>query len=214
ILLNIDQHRTLVSIALVWLFIASAMIGIQFGYVEWFIPKTPLNLLLGAALLFWNLPMANPRTISLWAFAFTIGLGMEIIGVHTGAIFGTYYYGDNLGIKFLGVPILIGVNWAVLTFITAAISQHVTRSYPTSAIMAAGLMVGLDILLEVLAGPFDFWYWADDIVPFQNYLAWFLIALFLQLIVQYFIKIRDHRYALHLFASQVVFFGFCVVMIG
>jgi len=35
------------SILVIWLFVISALIGISLGFEDWFIPKTPLNLLIG-----------------------------------------------------------------------------------------------------------------------------------------------------------------------
>ncbi len=46
--------------------------------------------------------------------AFLIGYGSELIGVHTGALFGNYWYGANLGLKLMEVPLIIGINWGVL----------------------------------------------------------------------------------------------------
>ena len=55
---------------------------------------------------------------------FLTGMITEILGVQWGWIFGNYQYGDALGYKVLGVPLLIGVNWALLTIITGAIAQQ------------------------------------------------------------------------------------------
>ena len=52
----------------------------------------------------------------------------EILGVNYGLIFGKYDYGDNLGLKLLGVPLLIGLNWVVLTFICGSISNHFIKN--------------------------------------------------------------------------------------
>jgi putative membrane protein len=43
------------------------------------------------------------------------GFFIEAIGVNTGLIFGNYVYKTTLGWKFLETPLIIGVNWILLT---------------------------------------------------------------------------------------------------
>lgn len=45
----------------------------------------------------------------------------EILVVSYGIIFGNYKYGEILGYKVLGVPLIIGINWCILTLIKGAI---------------------------------------------------------------------------------------------
>ena len=196
-----------ISIFTIWLFSLSAIIGIYLGYLDWFIPKTPLNLLLGTVLLFLNLPLDTLRKFGIWFIAFAVGMLAEIIGVRTGIIFGAYYYGENFGIKLLGVPLLIGVNWAVLSFITSAIATRLTKNIWGSVFIGAALMLGLDFLMEPVAGIFDFWHFEGENVPWRNYTDWFVIALLLQILIQKTIDFSETKYALHLFFTQVFFFG-------
>jgi putative membrane protein len=210
-MLTINKQN--ISIFIIWLFAISAIIGIYMGYMSWFITKTPMNLMLGAGLLFWNFPINSSRKIGVWCIAFSIGMLVEIIGVQTGYIFGNYYYGENLGFKFMGVPFLIGVNWAVLSFITAAMVSRLTKSFWGSILLGSCLMLGLDFLLELLAGVFDFWHFEDGIVPTQNYIAWFTTAFFLQILIRKTIDFQKTYFSTHLFLSQVIFFGSCYLIL-
>lgn len=210
----LNSYKRPLSVFLIWLFVVSALIGISMGYVSWFIPKTPLNLLIGAVLLFFNFPINNAKSLALWCFAFCVGMAVEIIGVKTGVLFGEYYYGDNLGAKLMGVPFLIGVNWGVLSFITAAIGRKLFAKPLPAALLGAGLMVILDVLIEQLAGKFDFWHFKDGIVPLRNYLTWFVVAFLLQYLILKYSKIKDFQYSLHLFLSQLAFFGGCLLLLG
>lgn len=209
----IIKQKQNISIFLIWLFSLSAIIGIYLGYLSWFIPKTPVNLLLGTVLLFWNLPINSVKKVSVWLIAFVVGMLVEIVGVETGSIFGSYYYGENLGLKLMGVPYMIGVNWAVLSFTTASISTRLTNNFWAAVLTGATLMLGLDFLLESLASVFDFWHFENGEVPVQNYLAWFVIALFLQVVIRKSIPIRDIKFSAHLFFSQVIFFGACYLIL-
>jgi putative membrane protein len=44
------------------------------------------------------------------------------------------------------------------------------------AVLAAALLVVLDVFIEPVAIRFDYWYWASATVPLQNYVAWFVFS--------------------------------------
>jgi putative membrane protein len=54
----------------------------------------------------------------LWvAGVFQAGYLLEMFGVKTGRIFGEYIYGNNLGYKWNDVPLIIGLNWLMLSIV-------------------------------------------------------------------------------------------------
>lgn len=211
---HLENNKRALSIFTIWLFVVSALIGIALGYVGWFIPKTPINLALGAVLLLINFPTYNTKFWAVWWFAFTTGMVVEILGVETGIIFGEYYYGDNLGIKFMGVPYLIGVYWAVLSFICAFIGKRLLNSNVSGALLGAVLMVVLDFFMEQRASTFDFWHFKNNIVPLQNYITWYVVGFGLQYLILTQIKVGNFRYSLHLYLSQLVFFIGCLLILN
>ena len=197
------------SIFAIWLVTISGMIGIWIGYGDWFLPKTPFNLLLGAALLYWNFPIKNVWPgILIWSLVYIIGMSVEMIGVNTGLLFGIYWYGENLGLKFINVPLLIGINWVVLTFLTATIAKRFIRNQWIAPSCGAALMVALDFFIEPVAPVFDFWHWNAGYAPLRNFIDWFLVSLVLQVLVKNYVPQVKHPLLLHHFASQVVFFVF------
>lgn len=201
------------SIFLIWLVTISGMIGISMGMGDWFLPKTPFNLLMGLILLIWNFPPKNNwKTIIIWPTVFLIGMGVEILGVNYGLLFGDYHYGENLGWKVLGVPLLIGVNWMVLTFLSAFISKQLLKNKWMAFMSGALLMVGLDFFIEPIAPIFDFWHWDIGHAPLQNFIAWFGVALILQILVDKIIPQKNHAFPFHHFAAQTVFFIFFYVL--
>ena len=109
--------KTTVAIFLIWLFHISAIIGISMGNHDWFVGKTPINLLLCLALFIWVFPIDSFRKWIAFVLFFSGGMLAEWLGVNFGLLFGDYAYGQNLGPKLDGVPFLIGVNWALLTFV-------------------------------------------------------------------------------------------------
>ncbi|MEQ8925853.1 MAG: carotenoid biosynthesis protein [Fulvivirga sp.] len=195
-----------IALAFVWLVHLSGIIGITLGYQEWFISKTNFNLILLCILSVVFFPVDNLKILLGLFLMFSIGFFSEWLGVNYGLIFGDYHYGENLGIKIGGVPLLIGMNWALLTILTGAIAQKVLKNKYAKIFSGTLLMLVLDIFLENSAPNFDFWYWHIGHPPLQNYIGWFTIALILQFIYH---KLRikgDSTFSLHLYAAQLIFF--------
>ncbi|MFM9007349.1 MAG: carotenoid biosynthesis protein [Bacteroidota bacterium] len=195
-----------VSVFILWLTYVSVLVGMNFGYTQWFISMTPLNQLLCFILLMLNYPILNSRLGLVFLACFAIGFGAEQVGVHTGILFGDYAYLHNFGPKFAGVPWLIGVNWALLAFITYGLCS--TLPIPTflQVMLGSLLMVLLDVLMEPLAPGFGFWAFSGNEVPVWNYICWFMVALPMHLIL---VKVRpeaNRRFCAHLLAANFIFF--------
>ena len=43
-------------------------------------------------------------------------------------------------------------------------------------------MVGLDACMEPVAGRYDFWHWAAEVIPLQNFRDWFIFSCILQML--------------------------------
>ena len=210
----IGERYLWLAIGLVWLFHISGMIGISLGFEAFFLPKTPLNLLLGFLLLIAFFPIKERTPIILTGIFFTSGMLVEWIGVQYGFLFGEYYYGENLGPKFQGVPWMIGINWAVLVVITGALASQWFNNLWLKIAVGAGLMVGLDFFMEVSAPVFDFWDFGPQGAPLRNYIAWYVIAAFLHFIFQKFKMKGNYLFALNLYLAQVIFFAYFYFMNG
>lgn len=183
--------------------------GILIPIHEQFILLTPLNLLtsLGLVLIFhknWTTSM----TIFV-AIAFSIGFGIEILGVQTGLVFGEYSYGKVLGPKLLGTPFMIGVNWIMLTYCSAITIQTVfpKLSKVIKAILGAATLVLLDFLIEPIAIQYDFWSWGGVDIPIQNYIAWFIISFGLIFTFYQIVGGQSNKVAIALLILQFAFFG-------
>lgn len=201
-----NSHLKSLSIFIIWLFQLSAVIGISMGHYDWFISKTPLNLIIAAVLLTIHFPIDNFKKAVVALVIFASSLLIEWIGVHFGFLFGVYEYGKNLGLKIDGVPLLIGVNWAVLILSTAAIADRWVKSILLKVLLGALLMVFMDFFIETSAPPFDFWIWDSGAAPLRNYVAWFMVSLILHY-AYHRTKIKgDFTFSCHLYAAQLVFF--------
>lgn len=116
--------------------------------------------------------------------AFCIGFSAEVIGVKTGVLFGDYSYGSNLGYKFSGVPIVIGLLWGVLAVGSASCVAQFPILKKQAPFLAALLMLGIDYIMEPVAIACDFWSWEGATIPLWNYICWFGIAFILQVILK------------------------------
>ncbi|MEM8928076.1 MAG: carotenoid biosynthesis protein, partial [Bacteroidota bacterium] len=132
---------------------------------------------------------------------------VEWLGANHSLLFGSYNYGNNLGIKIDGVPLFIGINWALLTFITGTLSSKVHHNIWVKSALGALLMVLLDFFMEQSAPSFDFWSFGDE-VPVDNYVTWFVLAFVFHFIYQKSKIQGNFLLSLHLFLAQTVFFGF------
>lgn len=197
-----------ISVGLIWLFHFSGLLGILFINRELFLETTPVNLFITIVLLFVNLPDVNKGVLVAAAVAFVVGMGVELLGVNYGLIFGQYVYGDNLGVKIGGVPLLIGANWVMLTFITGAVGAvFFKKSTAVAAAVGALLMVLLDLVIEPVAPKFDYWEFANETAPLSNYIGWFLVAFPIQWIYQKYSTQKDTVFSFHLVLIQFLFFG-------
>ena len=198
-------NREITSIAIIWLFHVSGILGLIYGNSEWFISATPLILSINFALLLINCN-SHKWFFHMVILGFLTGMITEILGVQRGWIFGDYKYGNALGYKILGVPMLIGVNWALLTIITAAIAQQFYENLFMRIVIGVCLMIFLDLLIEPIAPVLDFWAFEGGNAPLQNYIGWTAVAIFLQSIFHYFrIEVKGW-FPNQLYILQIIFF--------
>jgi putative membrane protein len=176
------------------------------GYPDQLMKLTSYNLLFVAFLFLYNASEVN-KTYTLWLLIIGIsGYLVELLGILTGLVFGTYSYGEGLGIKVADVPLMIGVNWALLVFATGALIHKIRMSLWLRAALGATVMVGYDVLLEPVAMRFDFWSWEGNQVPLQNYLAWWIISFVMHFGVMAKVNNLQNRLALPVIIIQMLFF--------
>ena len=204
--MNLDFNKK-VSIIIIWLFHLSGLLGLLYIDKNLFASLTPLNLFISTTLLFVNQTNATRMKFFIVFTIFFVGMIAEILGVQYGLIFGNYEYGNNLGLKLLGVPILIGFNWVVLTVICGSISSKIfKKSKILSVIFGITLMLLIDITLEPIAPVLDYWEFSGSKAPLQNYIGWGITSLITQTLYQYFYKTKEFIFSVNLFIAQFLFF--------
>jgi bisanhydrobacterioruberin hydratase len=137
---------------------------------------------------------------------FITGYAAEVIGVNTGLLFGEYRYGAALGYKVFETPLIIGVNWLMLVYMSASVTQKYNFTGLSGIISASLIMLLYDFILEQVAHEMDMWHWENNTVPLQNYIAWFLLAVVFQSIFKALNINARNKMAEVILISQVCFF--------
>lgn len=212
--LRAQPHQLAVGILGILHIVGTAGLNIE-ALRSYFLMLTPLNLLLTTGILLW---FHGKFTRPFWFFAlftFFSGLGVEILGIQTGVIFGEYAYGWVLGPKIGGAPWLIGVNWLMLIYATGSIANKLAVLWQVKATVGAALMTLIDVFIEPVAICLGFWEWSTPAVPLQNYVAWFGIS-WVMLAVYYLSPFaKNNPIAAWVYFIQLLFFiannvvGFC-----
>lgn len=202
---NFNKERFSIGLILTMHIFGAVVIG--GNLIDNFILLTPFNLLMSLGLLFWNEENRSKNLLIISILCFSVGLGMEILGTNTGLVFGEYSYGQTLGFQVGHVPLIIGVNWLMLVYASAAMVNRFGENlhFVLKAALSAALMVFLDFFIEPVAMRYDFWSWAGDVIPIQNYVAWFVIAFGLLLVTHKLMVIKS-KTAIGLFMAQLIFF--------
>lgn len=168
---------------------------------------TPLVLLF--SMLFLTIYDRSTDRPKLLLFALIVALasfGVEVWGVATGYVFGGYAYGSELGTKVAETPLLIGLNWILLVYMSGAMVNALPRNPLYAIVLPSAFMIGYDIVMEQVAPRMDMWSWEGGIIPLQNYIVWGVLAVLFHAL-RYVMKIPiRNRMAGFLFVVQVLFF--------
>lgn len=200
-----------IGIAILIILHAVGLIGTAF-FDEDLMKLTPINLLISIGVVLWFHDSYNKPFIIYLTIVYVCGYLIELAGITTGKIFGQYFYGNNLGIKLADVPLIIGVNWVMLSYGSMSIVGRLSDKFNAlnhqfiAPAVGAFLMVFSDFWIEQLCQRLDFWYWRGNVVPVQNYTAWFLFSFAFNFL---FVRLQlnsKNIVAVWLFILQLLFF--------
>jgi len=152
-------------------------IGILSPWRDFFVPLTPANLVISLVALILVMGLSGLKEVIPLIAIFALGFGAEWFGVHTGLLFGDYQYGSTLGLKLDEIPLLIGVNWILVTASAYGVIRRYTEARWLRISVAVLLMVVLDYFIEPVAMALDFWSWEGNTVPLKNYIGWAGVSL-------------------------------------
>ena len=161
------------------------VIGMLVGNQAEFAQLSWLNLLISTVIAL----VSYKRKLYLYLTPFLIvvlfSFFIEVIGVKTSLLFGSYYYGSALGIKALEVPVLIGFLWLTLSIGAKSIVLRI-KGLPKVFVFlfSSALLFFIDYLMEPIAVKLNFWTWTNGQIPVYNYICWFIFAFINQLFLK------------------------------
>lgn len=116
---------------------------------------------------------------------------LEEIGVHTGIIYGRYYFTALMGPKLDVIPIAVFCGWVSLIYMAWIVTNLLVEGSPTPikhtpslivfrAIVGALVVTTFDLNADPFAVENGWWVWLDGGayygVPIHNYVGWFIVA--------------------------------------
>lgn len=207
-----NQSQILIGILIIWYIVGISALCLQVH--PDFILLTPLNLLLSVLIVWYNHPKWSKSIIFMLLTCYLVGFFVEMIGTQTGLLFGAYTYGQTLGPKIAETPLFMGVNWAMLVYLVATMSNHYfpKAAILTKSMIGATLMTFLDLFIEPVALKLDFWTWTDQginsflVAPLKNYLVWWGLSFLLIYSFHTFIPTFKNKVAEALYWILLIFF--------
>lgn len=189
------------------IFFTVGIVAIYIPYSSaFFVSLTPFALLLSFFFLLVFHKNFNLKYLLVFLTIFIIGFLVEMIGTNTGLIFGFYKYGKTLGLQLWNTPLMIGMNWVLVIYLTASIVSKLKLNKPLTVLLASGLTIVYDLVLEQIAPKMMMWTWKGDVVPFRNYVGWFVLSTIFHSLVQYSHIKTKNKLALVVFITQLMFF--------
>ncbi len=209
---RMKQYRSTIAILIIILFHAVGLAGFYTHSLQsLFLQLVPFHLLLMLLVICFSHQFFDVRFISFIITIFMVGYCIEWVGVNKQLVFGSYNYGKTLGVKLGGVPLIIGVNWVLLTYATGVLMQRSKISNVLTRLLAgATVLVLLDLVIEGIAIRFDYWHWlvikGIFIAPLKNYIDWFFVSALMLAVFEGFGFKRQSIVGAVLLVAQFLFF--------
>ena len=170
-----------------------------------------LNILL-SALLVLATEERNVKSLIVFLIIFMWGFAIELIGVQTGLLFGSYIYEDAMGPLIFGTPLIIGATWYAVVVGSCSIARVFKVKPIVQALIAGVLAVVMDLMIEQVAVSYGLWSWEGGVIPMYNYICWFIFGTIFAFI---YLKstVNLNETARYLYWIWLVFFGVLTLFI-
>jgi uncharacterized membrane protein len=160
-----------------WCVAQYALLGRTAGQISWAWPWC------GVAASLLVIAVGGKRILQPFALLALAGFVVELSGIYLG-MFGRYSYTDSLGPAAIGVPLAIGLAWALLLCYVSQMLAPLPLSRYGLAAVGAAWMTGIDLVVDPLAaGPLHLWVWHGGGqyygVPLSNFLGWYIFSFLL-----------------------------------
>jgi uncharacterized membrane protein len=128
------------------------------------------------------------------------GFVTELIGVRTGYPFGSYVYGDSLGPRLGGVPVIVGLAWLMMAWPAVVVGERLAVGRIRQALIAGLALSSWDLFLDPQMVANGSWWWDDTSlhlpyvpgVPLSNYAGWLVVATVMTAALGYVLPTWSH----------------------
>lgn len=109
------------------------------------------------------------------------GLAVEALGSRVGVPFGNYRYTDMLGWRFLGVPVVVALAWAMFGWLALLCGQRVGGGW-RGALVGGAVLTAWDLFLDPQMVRLGGWVWEPTWgptlhgIPLVNFAGWFVVG--------------------------------------
>ena len=116
------------------------------------------------------------------------GLILEVGDIYLGQ---AYSYNPAFLIKIAGVPLVIGLGWAVIIYCAMLLSDQYRIPWKLRPFMDALTAIILDLAIDAVAIRLGFWKWAIPLdqefygVPMENLVGWVLLVLAFSFVIRF-----------------------------
>ena len=149
------KQKIIIGVLSIWYLVG--IIGFHSDFFYVFSVLTPLNMMLS----FWALYVTSKKSDRLklvLLLIYFVGLSVEVIGINTGIPFGTYVYLDGLGSKIMGTPLVIGLNWVLLSWAAVQSASYFSiQNKLFKWAIAILIMLIIDMVMEPVAPDLRMW---------------------------------------------------------
>ncbi len=203
------NNRQWVWIALIIILHTVGFLGFSIAQMRpAFISLVPWHLLLMFVIIALNHQSLGAQFFRYALVVILAGFAVEFIGIHWHWPFGNYEYHDTLGPKLWGVPLIIGINWLLLTYTIGVVMQQTRlKSIAARVIIGAFLLVLLDMVVEPAAIKLDYWQWANNKIPLSNFVSWFIVSVLMLCLFEAFKFKKQNLVPLVFLLTEFLFFG-------
>jgi uncharacterized membrane protein len=110
----------------------------------------------------------------------------------------TYYYSHLFLVEVAGVPLAIGLWWAIIIYCSMLLSDQYNIPWKLRPAMDALIAVLIDIAMDTIAIRLGFWHWSIPLtqewygVPFENFVGWILVVLSFSYLIR-FIRTLNYK---------------------
>jgi bisanhydrobacterioruberin hydratase len=117
------------------------------------------------------------REVLILALAY--GLILEILNVNFS---GSYRYSGEFALRIFGVPIAIGIGWAIIYYLAFKTAGIYRLKWWHSPFLMALIAVSVDLIFDIIAVRLGFWQWSIPLnqewfgVPYDNLFGWMAVV--------------------------------------